>query len=510
MKLLNVSGISKSFYGVSALKDINFDLLEGEVLAIVGENGAGKSTMINILAGVLQPDEGDILLREEIFRPKDPSDARKAGISVIFQDLHLIPQLSVAANIFLHEIPTRRYAGIAFVRSKQLLETTAKLLADLDFDINPAIPVERLSRAVRQQVEIAKALATNAKLIIMDEPTASLEAREVEKLFQIISQLKARGTSVIFVSHRLDEVLDIADRVTVFRDGQLVGTKTRSELNANQLVKLITGRDMESTFNREPVKPGNVICQVKNVKSSGIREPVNLELKNHEILSFTGLIGSGYSNILKVICGHETANNGEVRVTGAEKSIRSPYEAINNGIGYIPEDRKKEGLFMNLSVESNIAIASLNKISRWGFISRKRSRQLVDPLIKALKIKTPSPGTPVKNLSGGNQQKVILARWLASNAKVLALLEPTHGIDIGAKFEVYKLLNEFANERGTVVFSSSELPEVLGVSDRIIVFQKGKATLEVKASDITNNELLNQVFGAKKGINNTEETEVIG
>lgn len=509
MELLQVNGISKNFYGIPALKDINFNLEAGEVLAIVGENGAGKSTMINILAGALQPDEGDIFLRGETFRPKDPSDARKAGISVIFQDLHLIPQLSVAANIFLHKIPARRYAGIPFVRSKQLMEKTAKLLADLGFDIDPAAPVERLSRAVGQQVEIAKALATDAKLIIMDEPTASLEVREVEKLFLIIRQLKARGTSVIFVSHRLDEVLDIADRVTIFRDGQVVGTKTRSELNANQLVKLITGRDMESTFLREPVRHGDVVCRVKNVKSAGVREPVNFELKKHEILSFTGLIGSGYSNILKVICGHEPAKNGEVTVTGAGKPVRSPFDAIDSGIGYIPEDRKKEGLFLNLPVEKNITIACLNKISRWGFVSRRQSRQLVEPLIKALKIKTPSPGTPVKNLSGGNQQKVIIARWLASNAKVLALLEPTHGIDIGAKVEVYKLLNEFANERGAVVFSSSELPEVIGVSDRVVVFYKGKASTEIPSSNITNNELLDQVFGGDNFAKSINETEVI-
>ncbi len=508
MKLLKVSGITKYFYGLSALKDVNFDLLAGEVLAIVGENGAGKSTMINILAGALKPDEGDILFREEVFRPKDPSDALKAGISVIFQDLHLIPQLSVAANIFLHELPTRRYARIPFVRSRQLLEKTAELLSDLGFNIDPAIPVECLSRAVRQQVEIAKALATKAKLIIMDEPTASLETREVEKLFHIIRQLKVRGTSVVFVSHRLDEVLDIADRVTVFRDGQVVGTKTRSELNANQLVKLITGRNMEITFNRESLKTGNVICKVKGVQSSGIREPVNLELKRHEILSFTGLIGSGYSNILKVICGHEPASNGEIRIAGSEKSIRSPYEAINNGIGYIPEDRKKEGLLMNLSVEENIVIASLKKISRWGFVSRKQCRQLVDPLIKALKIKTPNSCTPVKNLSGGNQQKVIIARWLASNAKILALLEPTHGIDIGAKQEVYKMLREFANGKGAVIFSSSELPEVINVSDRIVIFNKGKACQAVLSSDITHNTLLDQVFGDNNVTNSTPEIEV--
>lgn len=499
MKLLEVSGNTKNFFGVSALIDVNFDLLEGEVLAIVGENGAGKSTMINILAGALKPDEGDIWFREKVFRPKDPSDARKAGISVIFQDLHLIPQLSVAANIFLHEIPTRRYARIPFVRSKYLIKMTSNFLADLGFDINPEAPVERLSRAVRQQVEIAKALATKARLIIMDEPTASLEAREVEKLFQIIRQLKARGTSIIFVSHRLDEVLDIADRITVFRDGRVVGTKTRSELNPNQLVKLITGQDMESVFNREPAKPGNAICKLTGVKSSGVLEEVNLEIKEHEVLSFTGLIGSGYSNMLKVICGHEPAKNGEVRVVGAEKPISSPFKAVQSGIGYIPEDRKREGLFMNLSVEQNIAIASLNKVSRWGFVSRKMSTKLVEPLIKALNIKTPSLDTKVKNLSGGNQQKVILARWLISNAKILALLEPTHGIDIGAKLEVYRLLNEFAHVRGTVVFSSSELPEVLVLSDRIVVFQKGRASLEVKASDITNDELLDQVFGTKNG-----------
>lgn len=494
-ELLKVNGISKRFYGVAALSGISFELRDSEVLAIVGENGAGKSTMIKILAGALAYDEGTIQLNGQEFSPKDPRAATEAGISVIYQDLHLIPQLSVAANVYLNDIPNRKHAGIGFVRQKELISKTKELFNKLGFEIDPKIQAGKLSRAVRQQVEIAKALATKAKIIIMDEPTASLEAKEVEKLFDIIRQLKAGGTSVIFVSHRLDEILEIADRITVFRDGQVVGTKKRSELNGNQLVQMIVGREIESMFTRERDEPREEIFSAKAIKAGAILEPISFNVKQGEILGFTGLIGSGYADVLKVISGQEPVTEGKIIVENTERKVRRPHDAIKHGLGYVPEDRKNEGLFTNLSVEKNIVIASLEKVSSWGFISRKKCRKLVEPLMESLKIKAANSSAIVKTLSGGNQQKVIIARWLASNARLLALIEPTHGIDIGAKVEVYKLLNDFARNRGAVLFSSSELPEVIGVSDRIIAFRKGTIVAEMSAVTTTQSYLLDKIFG---------------
>lgn len=506
--MLKVNQVSKRFFGVPALSGISFDLRDSEVLAIVGENGAGKSTMIKILAGALAPDEGNIHLNGQEFSPKDPRAATDAGISVIYQDLHLVPQLSIAANVFLQNIPDRKFAGISFIQQKELIRKTKELLDRLGFQIDPKIQVGKLSRAVKQQVEIAKAFATKAKIIIMDEPTASLEAKEVKKLFDIIRQLKAGGTSVIFVSHRLDEVLEIADRITVFRDGQIVGTKERGELIGTQLVQMIVGREIESMYFRERAEPGEEIFSARAVKSNAIAEPISFNVKRGEILGFTGLIGSGYADVLKVICGQELVTEGEILVEKTERKVRRPNDAIKYGLGYVPEDRINEGLFMNLSVEENIIIACLEKISRWGFISRKKSRKVVEPLIKSLKIKAPHPGTLVRTLSGGNQQKVIIARWLASNARLLALIEPTHGVDIGAKVEVYKLLNDFARSRGAVLFSSSELPEVIGISDRIIAFRKGRIISEMPAVTTNQNDLLDKIFGHDSYQENEQRMDV--
>ena len=486
---------------------MSFDLRSGEVLAIVGENGAGKSTMIKILAGALNCDEGSILLNGEAFCPGDPSTARNAGIAVIYQDLHLIPQLSVADNIFLHDLPTKRYAYIPLMQKKLIIAKARQLLVKLDFDIDPCTPVERLSRAVRQQVEIAKAFATNAKILIMDEPTASLEAREVEKLFNVIRQIKELGASIIFVSHRLDEVLEIADRVTVFRDGEVVGTRERGEMDGPQLMRLILGRELELDSMSDDYEHGERFCQILAYGSKVLPDPVVVELMNREVLGFTGLIGSGYSDMLKIVCGHELSSRSEISIGKDRRTIRDPYDAVVAGLGYVPEDRKKEGLMMNLSVEDNLIVANLSKVTRWGFLSRKRCRELVDPLVKALKIKTPHLQIPVKNLSGGNQQKVVIARWLASDAQILALIEPTHGIDVGAKFEVHRLIKNFARCRGAVMLSSSELQEIIGVCDRVITFRKGRVAGEIATAKTNQETLMCSIFG--NGPCSSEEMDVV-
>lgn len=507
-EVLKVNQVSKRFFGIPALSKVSFDLRDSEVLAIVGENGAGKSTMIKILAGAYSLDEGTIRLNGQEFNPKNPSAATEAGISVIYQDLHLIPQLSVAANIFLQNIPNRKFAGISFIQHKELIRKTKELLDKLGFQIDPKIQVGKLSRAVKQQVEIAKALATKAKIIIMDEPTASLEAKEVKKLFDIILQLKAGGTSIIYVSHRLDEVLGIADRITVFRDGQVVGTKSRGELNGNQLVKMIVGRELESMYFRERGEPRQELFSARDVKSDALAEPISFNAKYGEIVGFTGLIGSGFVEVLKGVSGQEPFCEGKLSIAQSETQIRAPHDAINSGLGFVPEDRVHEGLFMNLSVEDNIIIGNLEKISHWGFISRKKSREVAESLIASLKIKAPHAGTLVNALSGGNQQKVVIARWLASDARLLVLLEPTHGVDIGAKVEVYKLLNDFARTKGAVLFSSSELPEVIGISDRIIALRRGRVISEMPAVATNENDLLDKIFGHHSYQENEQLEEV--
>lgn len=507
-EVLNVNHVSKSFFGVPALSKVSFNLRDSDVLAIVGENGAGKSTMIKILAGVYLFDEGTIQLNGQEFNPKNPSEATDAGISVIYQDLHLIPQLSVAANIFLQNIPNRKFAGISFVQHKELIRKAKELLGKLDFQVDPKTQVKNLSRAVKQQVEIAKAIATKAKIIIMDEPTASLEAKEVKKLFDIIGQLKASGTSVIYVSHRLDEVLGIADRITVLRDGRVVGTESRDDLNGNQLVKMIVGREIKSMYFRDRGEPRQELISANQVKSGALSEPISFNAKHGEIVGFTGLIGSGFVDVLKGVCGQAPFDEGKLLIDQKERNIKNPHDAIKSGLGFVPEDRVNEGLFMNLSVEDNIIIGSLEKISKWGFISRKKSRKVVENLIASLKIKTPNIDTTVKTLSGGNQQKVVIARWLASDSQLLVLLEPTHGIDIGAKVEVYKLLNDFARTKGAVLISSSELPEVIGICDRIIALRRGRVVNEMPAVTTTENDLLDKIFGQNSYQKNEQRVEV--
>ncbi len=493
---LRVENVSKRFGGVTALAGVDLDLRQDEILAVVGENGAGKSTMIKILAGALSADSGTVYLYGRPQVHTSPAAVRKAGVAVIYQDLHLVPQLSVAANIFLHDLPARRIGRVPFLRHGALISRARALLDELEFDIDPAASVAVLGRAQCQQVEIAKALAERAKIFIMDEPTASLESREVQKLFSIIRKLRSQGTSVIFVSHRLDEVLEIADRVTVFRDGRVVGTRDRRHLDPDQLVRMIVGQQEERTVDNRGWEQGELLLEAEGVTGRGVTKPVSLQVRQGDLTAVTGLIGSGYSDLLTLLVGHQRTATGEVRVRGG-KQVCCIGDAFRGGVGYVPEDRKQEGLVPMLSIEDNIVLASLGKVSRWGFVSRSRCRALVDPLMKSLHIRAPSRRTIVQEISGGNQQKVVIARWLAADVDVIGMIEPTHGIDVGAKAEVHDLMRGFAADHGAVVFSSSELPEVLSLSHRLLAFRRGAAVIDTEAGKTSLPEITDCIFGGE-------------
>lgn len=491
---LRVEKVSKRFGGVTALAGVDLDLRQDEILALVGENGAGKSTLIKILAGALSADSGTVYLHGRPQVHTNPAAVRKAGVAVIYQDLHIVPQLSVAANIFLHDLPARRIGRVPFLRHGAMISQARDLLDGLEFDIDPTASVAGLGRAQRQQVEIAKALAEQAKIFIMDEPTASLESREVQKLFGIIRKLRSQGTSVIFVSHRLDEVLEIADRVTVFRDGRVVGTRDREHLDPDQLVHMIVGRQEERTVDDCGWERGELLLEAERITGRGVTEPVSLQVRQGDLTAATGLIGSGYSDLLTLLCGHQRVTAGSVRARGGGQ-VRSIGDAFSGGIGYVPEDRKQEGLVPMLSIEDNIVLANLGKVSRWGFMSRSKCRALVEPLMKSLHIRAPSRHTIVNEISGGNQQKVVIARWLAADVDVIGMIEPTHGIDVGAKAEVHDLMRRFAAEHGAVVFSSSELPEVLSLSHRVLAFRRGALAMETETGKTSLPEVTECIFG---------------
>lgn len=501
-KALEVIGVSKRFYGVQALVDVSLDLRPGEVLGLVGENGAGKSTLIKILAGAIQADEGQLLVWDSPYSPKSPADAWRYGIAVIYQDRQLMPSLPVSVNIFLHQLPVQKVMGVLSVVDKRSLRKKAvELLGSLGVDIDPEVPVGHLNAAEKQLVDIAKALSANARILIMDEPTASLEVREVDRLFQVVSRLKERGTSVIFVSHRMEEIFEIADRVTVLRDGQLVGTLRVCDTTPEEVVALITGRELGLVYPKESVEHGETALILKDVMCGGIKEGVSVALREGEILGVTGLLGSGASELVNLLGGKHELVSGEVRAFDRTVHIRSPRDTIGSGTGFIPEDRKSEGLVENLSVEDNIILPSLDRVCRYGFISRRKVRELVDPVIKALQIKTPSPRTAVKFLSGGNQQKVVIGRWLASNARILALNQPTHGIDVGAKSEVHKLMGRFVKGGGSIVFVSSEIPEIMGLSDNVMVFHRGRVAARLRREEFNKETLMAHAMGVRNGGN---------
>jgi inositol transport system ATP-binding protein len=482
---LRMSGISKSFPGVSALQDVTLEVAPGEILALLGENGAGKSTLLKILSGAQQPDEGTISIEgKEVVLPT-PHAAQRLGIATIYQEFTLAPNMTIAENVFIGREPGRR----PFVNWRKMAADTLAITSRLGLMLEPMAFVRDLSVAEQQLVEIARALSMDARLIVMDEPTAALSTTEVQKLFRIIRDLKARGFSIIFVTHRLEEVMEICDSYTVLRDGRQVGSGAVADMSIDEIIRLMVGREITSLYaRRATAKPGDVALRIEGLSRRGhardqnatVLDGVSLEVRRGEILGIAGLVGAGRSETARAIFGADDFDNGRVFVDGQPVAIRSPRDAIRHGIGLVPEDRKRQALFLSLAVCANLSMAAHSSISRWGlFIDDRAERALAEKYRQLLNIRMASQDQAVVNLSGGNQQKIVLARWLALRPKILIVDEPTRGIDVGAKVEVHNLLFEMARDGIAIIAISSELPEVLAISDRIVVMREGRVTGEV-------------------------------
>jgi ABC-type sugar transport system ATPase subunit len=492
---LRMESISKAFPGVQALKDVTFEVARGEIHALVGENGAGKSTLMKILTGALPRDEGRIILRGEPVEISAPSVAQVLGISMIHQELSLIPYLTVGQNIYLGREPRARVPGL--IDWPTLYSQAQQLLNRLNLDVDARAEVQGLSIAQQQMVEVAKALSLNADLIAMDEPTSALTERETEVLFDVMQSLKAQGVSLIFISHRLEEVFQIADRVTVLRDGQFIGTNPVAELNEDQVVRMMVGRDLGNMYPKAETQRQEVVLEAINLRDGRELHGVNLKLHRGEILGVAGLVGAGRTALAETLFGIRPAVGGEVRLEGRPVKINSPGEAIRLGMGFVPEDRKLQGLFMNMAVRENIVLSTMDQVAGWGFMNFAKADRLAAEFVKKLDIRTPSLRQRVRNLSGGNQQKVIIARWLTLRPRVLILDEPTRGIDVGAKAEIHALMSQLAQDGVGVLMISSELPEVLGVSDRILVMHEGRAAGEFTRDQATQDDIMRAATGGR-------------
>ena len=488
--ILTLKNVTKRYPGVVALSDVSIEVRRGEVLALIGENGAGKSTMIKTITGAIQPDEGVITFEGQGYKALNPTLTRDLGIAAIYHEFTLAPTLTVAENIFMgqkvNEGPVRN--------TKLLFEKAQQVLDRFGVDINPRSLVRDLTVAYKQLVEIAKAIAKNAKLIIMDEPTAPLTDDEVDILMKIVHELKAEGISIIFISHRLDELYRVADRVTVMRDGEVIITKEVSALSKADLIYYMVGRELKESFPARSITYGDVALEVKGLTGNGVA-PISFSVRRGEVVGLAGLVGAGRTELARLIFGADPKDGGEIFVDGKKVEIRSPRDAVDHGIGYVSEDRKQSGVLLRMPISKNITLPILKRISHLGVVDTKKEAEVVKKQIGDMSIRTPSPEQLAGNLSGGNQQKVVLGKWLASNSKILILDEPTRGIDVGAKQEIYKLINKLAEEGLAVIVISSEMEEVLGLTDRMLILYEGQFMAELKKEDYSQERVLQFASG---------------
>jgi ribose transport system ATP-binding protein len=484
-----MEGIEKSFTGVHALSQCQFELQAGEVMALVGENGAGKSTLMKILTGVYKKDAGHIFYKGNEVEIPNPATAQHLGISIIHQELNLMPHLTVAQNIFIGREP--RQARI-FVKDDEINTKSAQLLEMMHLKLDPRVKVADLTVAKQQMVEIAKALSYNAEVLIMDEPTAALTEAEIDELFTIIRRLRDKGVGIVHISHRLEELKQISDRVTVMRDGQYINTVKTNETSIDKIISMMVGRTIFESTPEIPEQPSTeIVLDVKNLNRGNVIRNVSFNLKKGEILGFAGLMGAGRTEVARAIFGADKIEGGEVSIRGKKTVIKSPSDAVIHGIGYLSEDRKRYGLTLGMDVESNVVLAAFKKfIGFMGVVNQKQTAKTAQHYVQMLTIKTPNIQQRTKNLSGGNQQKVIIAKWLIANTEILIFDEPTRGIDVGAKSEIYKLLNELAQQGKSIIMISSELPEILRMSHRIIVMCEGRITGELDGASATQEQIM--------------------
>ena len=489
---LRMIGVSKSFPGVLALDKVDLDVLPGEVHVLLGENGAGKSTLMKILSGAVRRDAGEIELDGQRVDIESPRDAQALGVRIIYQELTLVPYLTAAENIFLGREPC---SVPGFVDTKRMREEAAKLLETLGLRLDPDRPVREMGIAQQQMVEVAKALVGNARVLVMDEPTSALTNTEIDELFAAINRLTARGTAIIYISHRLEEVSRIGNRVTVLRDGRKIATHRIGEVDIPHLIRLMANRDLAEHFPKRRVPPGRPLLEVRGLRRAGVLDDINLTVHAGEVVGVAGLLGAGRTEMARAIVGADRRDAGEIRVNGDVVRLDHPADAIRRGIGFMPEDRKTQGLIQLLSVGENTTLPALDRFSRGGLLNRRAAAAAASKLVKDLRIRTPGLDQPVAQLSGGNQQKVVLAKWLATGADVLIMDEPTRGIDIGAKVEIYELMNQLTARGAGILMISSELTEVLGMSDRILVMRGGRIVAEFDSANVTQENVLRAALG---------------
>jgi ABC-type sugar transport system ATPase subunit len=491
--ILRLNNIYKSFAGVHALRDVQLELCPGEVHALLGENGAGKSTLVKVITGVHQPDSGEIILHGQPVVISDPRDATQRGISAIYQELSIFPDLDIAENIFVGRRPVLAAGVIDWGR---MYRESEKLLGQLGVHLDLRTKARYLSIAQQQMVEIARALSTHARILIMDEPTSALTLNEVDDLFRIVRRLREDGTAILFISHRLEELFEIADRVTVLRDGAYVGTREMSDVNQEELIRMMVGRQITELFPKKQVPQGPVVLRVKDLGRKGSFEGVTFDLHSGEILGMAGLVGAGRTEVSQTIFGVEPATSGTIEIDGKPVRITSPRQAMDYGLALVPEDRQHHGLVPPMDITDNVTLPRLFQFTRRGWLARKEAQRSAYDSAGRMEVKATSVWQKVRELSGGNQQKVVLAKWLSTNPRILILDEPTRGIDIGTKAAVHSLMSELASQGLAILMISSELPEVLGMSDRILVMREGRVTGLFDRSEATQEKIMQAAMQA--------------
>ena len=490
--VLEMKNIHKHFPGVYALKDVSFELKAGEVHGLLGENGAGKSTLMKVLGGIYNVDEGDIYIDGQKVAIRDVKDSQNAGVSIIHQELVLVPHMSVAENIFSGREPTGKFG---FIKKDEMLERAQELLDSFNLGIDASTLVVKLNIAQQQMVEVARAISFNSKILVMDEPTSSLTEKEVKFLFETIGNLKAQGVGIVYISHRMSELFRITDRVTVMRDGQYIGTKVTQDTKIEELISMMVGRELTSFYQRTAHKLGENALEVKGLTRTGVFHDINFSLKKGEILGFSGLVGAGRSEIMRAIFGLDPIDGGEVYIHGEKAVIKSPGDAMNLGIALVPENRKDEGLIMKGNVGYNMTLRVLDEFITFASVNETREDEIIDTYIEKLGIRTPGKLQLISNLSGGNQQKVVIAKWLAGNPQILILDEPTRGVDVGAKAEIYAIMNRLAQEGVSIIMISSELPEVINMSDRVIVIHNGGIAGTLSRDEFSQEKIMQYATG---------------